>query len=90
MADTVRLLSLPEGTNEVHNANGQGLWMFLLRFMNRLPLATTSERTLFRWIAVDSGRAALALERRLQRGEAACGKPLLNPSFTMNGQKADF
>jgi hypothetical protein len=33
----------------------------------------------FRWVAMESGRAALDLERRLQRGEAQCGKPLLNP-----------
>jgi hypothetical protein len=33
----------------------------------------------FRWTMMESGMAALALERRLQRGEAVCGKPLLNP-----------
>ena len=33
----------------------------------------------FRWTMMESGMAALGLERRLQRGEAACGKPLLNP-----------
>ena len=33
----------------------------------------------FPWTMMDSGMAALELERRLQRGEAACGKPLLNP-----------
>jgi hypothetical protein len=32
----------------------------------------------FRWIATQSGSEAFALERRLQRGEAECGKPLLN------------
>jgi hypothetical protein len=33
----------------------------------------------FRWVYMESGRAAFELERRLQRGEAMCGKPLLNP-----------
>jgi hypothetical protein len=33
----------------------------------------------FRWILMESGKAAFELERRLQRGEAECGKPLLNP-----------
>jgi hypothetical protein len=33
----------------------------------------------FRWIMMESGKAAFELERRLQRGEAECGKPLLNP-----------
>jgi hypothetical protein len=33
----------------------------------------------FRWTMMKSGMTALELERRLQRGEAACGKPLLNP-----------
>jgi hypothetical protein len=33
----------------------------------------------FRWIAMDSGAAARQVEGRLQRGQAGCGKPLLNP-----------
>jgi hypothetical protein len=33
----------------------------------------------FRWLTMESGKAAFELERRLQRGEAECGKPLLNP-----------
>lgn len=33
----------------------------------------------FRWIMMESGKAAFELERRLQEGEAECGKPLLNP-----------
>jgi hypothetical protein len=33
----------------------------------------------FRWVCMESGKAAFELERRLQRGEAVCGKPLLNP-----------
>lgn len=33
----------------------------------------------FRWVYMESGKAAFELERRLQRGEATCGKPLLNP-----------
>lgn len=33
----------------------------------------------FRWTVMESGKAALELERRLQKGEAECGKPLLNP-----------
>lgn len=33
----------------------------------------------FRWAPVESGAAALALERSLQRGEFGCGRPLLNP-----------
>jgi hypothetical protein len=32
----------------------------------------------FRWIAVPDSTAAFKLESRLQRGEASCGKPLLN------------
>jgi hypothetical protein len=33
----------------------------------------------FRWLMRPDGASALQLERRLQRGEYACGKPLLNP-----------
>jgi hypothetical protein len=33
----------------------------------------------FRWVCMESGKAAFELERRLQKGEAARGKPLLNP-----------
>jgi hypothetical protein len=33
----------------------------------------------FRWIMMESGKAAFELERRLQKGEPECGKPLLNP-----------
>jgi len=33
----------------------------------------------FRWAKMDSGRAALDLERKIQKGETICGKPLLNP-----------
>jgi hypothetical protein len=33
----------------------------------------------FRWIIMENGKAAFELERRLQKGEAECGKPLLNP-----------
>jgi hypothetical protein len=33
----------------------------------------------FRWTALESGDAARQVEKRLQKGEAACGKPLLNP-----------
>jgi hypothetical protein len=33
----------------------------------------------FRWFMMESGKAAFELERRLQRGTADCGKPLLNP-----------
>ena len=33
----------------------------------------------FRWLKLADGTSALQLERRLQRGEYACGKPLLNP-----------
>lgn len=33
----------------------------------------------FRWAALESGKAAFEVERRLQKGETACGKPLLNP-----------
>ena len=33
----------------------------------------------FRWMALPDGRAAYDLERWLQRGEADCGRPLLNP-----------
>ncbi len=32
----------------------------------------------FRWTLMESGMTALSLERRLQRGEAGCGKPLLS------------
>jgi len=32
----------------------------------------------FRWIEMESGTAARQLEVRLQRGEAECGRPLLN------------
>jgi hypothetical protein len=34
----------------------------------------------FRWITMENGKAAFELERRLQKGEAGCGKPLLNPA----------
>lgn len=33
----------------------------------------------FRWTIMESGKAAFELERRLQKGDAACGTPLLNP-----------
>jgi hypothetical protein len=33
----------------------------------------------FRWIMMESGKAAFELQRRFQRAEAACGEPLLNP-----------
>jgi hypothetical protein len=33
----------------------------------------------FRWLKQPNGASALQLERSLQRGEYACGKPLLNP-----------
>ena len=33
----------------------------------------------FRWVELSDGASALQLERRLQRGEYACGRPLLNP-----------
>jgi len=33
----------------------------------------------FRWVAMENGKVAFELERRLQKGEAPCGKPLLNP-----------
>lgn len=33
----------------------------------------------FRWVAMDNGKTAFEAERRLQRGEGLCGKPLLNP-----------
>src|SRR5262245_681339 len=33
----------------------------------------------FRWAATETGMAALEVERRLQRGEGASGKPVLNP-----------
>jgi hypothetical protein len=36
----------------------------------------------FRWTCVESGKAAFELERRLQRGDAAYVKPLLNPLNT--------
>jgi hypothetical protein len=33
----------------------------------------------FRWLQLPDGASALQLERRLQRGEHSCGRPLLNP-----------
>jgi hypothetical protein len=37
------------------------------------------DRLGFRFVSVGEGTTALALERRLQRGGLACGKPFLNP-----------
>jgi len=34
----------------------------------------------FRWIMMEGGKAAFEIERRLQRGEQDCGKPLWQPS----------
>jgi hypothetical protein len=44
----------------------------------------------FRWLELPDGASALQLERRLQRGEHACGRPLLNPlqSSTLQSPKA--
>jgi hypothetical protein len=33
----------------------------------------------FRWVAVADGSVARKLEEQLKRGEASCGRPLLNP-----------
>jgi len=35
----------------------------------------------FRWVATGSGAEARQIESRLQRGEAECGKPVLNPAW---------
>jgi hypothetical protein len=40
----------------------------------------------FRWLKLADGASALQLERRLQRGEYACGIPLLNPLPTSQAQ----
>jgi hypothetical protein len=40
----------------------------------------------FRWLRLPDGASALKLERRLQRGEHACGRPLLNPLRSSKGK----
>jgi hypothetical protein len=47
--------------------------------LDRETRAYIRDRLAFRFVEIADGTAALALERQVQRGEFAAGKPLLNP-----------